>query len=284
MNYRHAFHAGNFADVLKHAVLMAVLQYLTKKTQPLRVIDTHAGIGLYDLEGEQAQRTQEWRLGIGRLIAAEFSPAARQGLLPYLDSVTEVRKIYGPLAYPGSPLLAQSCLRPEDRMVLNEKHPDDRILLEQAIGRDRRIKILGQDGYMALNALVPPAERRGLVLIDPPFEDKREFTLLLQGFARGYGKWPTGTYLLWYPLKNKILTDHFEAELQKMALPRLLRLELAVRSWQEAGSLYGSGLMIVNPPFVLAAQMRALLPELDAVLAQESGHFWRCDWLGRAAE
>ena len=285
MNYRHAFHAGNFADVLKHSILALCLLYLRNKTQPFWVIDTHAGIGAYDLAADEAQRTGEWREGIGLLQAATFSAEAMALLAPYLDVVRLVRQMEGPDAYPGSPLIAQHSLRADDRMILNEKHPADQILLGEAIGRDRRIKILALDGYVALKAHVPPPERRGLVLIDPPFEDKREFDALGNGFARAYSKWPTGTYLLWYPLKNKDQTDAFVAGMQALDLPRLLCVELAVRGFAGGGGpLYGSGMMIVNPPFVLGTQLRTLLPELDAVLAQDEGHFWRCDWLGTTAE
>jgi 23S rRNA (adenine2030-N6)-methyltransferase len=284
MNYRHAFHAGNFADVLKHTVLALVLSYLKTKAQPLRVIDTHAGIGLYDLHADAAQRTGEWLDGIGRLMDAPFSPPAAEVLVPYLEIIKGVRQMEGASAYPGSPLIAQHLLRDQDRMIANEKHPEDQRLLGQAIGRDRRVKILTLDGYVALNANVPPPERRGLVLIDPPFEDKHEFSALLNGFSRAYQKWPTGTYLLWYPLKNQDQTQAFVAAMQAMDLPRLLGVELAVRQADAGGPLYGSGVMVVNPPYVLGPQLRLLCPELTPVLAQGAGAFWRCDWLGRAKE
>jgi 23S rRNA (adenine2030-N6)-methyltransferase len=284
MNYRHAFHAGNFADVLKHSILALCLLYLKNKTQPFRVIDTHAGIGLYDLAGNEALRTGEWREGIGLIENEAFEPEIAALLAPYLDTIRLIRQMEGPDAYPGSPLIAQQALRPDDRMILNEKHPADQILLAQAVGDDRRIKVLALDGYIALKAHVPPPERRGLVLIDPPFEDRREFDSLLLGFAKAYAKWPTGSYLIWYPLKNKDQTDAFVAAMQDLALPRLLCVELAVRGFSDGGPLYGSGLMIVNPPFVLGTQMRTLLPALDRVLAQGRGHFWRCDWLGTTKE
>ena len=284
MNYRHAFHAGNFADVLKHAVLALVLKYLGLKNQPFRVIDTHAGIGLYDLGAEEAQRTGEWQHGIGRLAGDALPEAARAVLAPYLEAVGAVRARDGQAAYPGSPLIAQHFLRAEDRLILNEKHPQDRPRLEWAIGRDRRVKILGLDGYVALNAHVPPPERRGLVLVDPPFEDKQEFTALMRGFARAYAKWPTGTYLLWYPLKNPEQSEGFVKAICSLTPERLLRIELAVRGFAAGGPLYGSGLLVVNPPYVLGAQMRALLPDLTALLEQGQGAFWRCDWLGSTKE
>jgi 23S rRNA (adenine2030-N6)-methyltransferase len=285
MNYRHAFHAGNFADVLKHAVLALVLKYLRLKNQPFRVIDTHAGIGLYDLGAEEAQRTGEWQHGIGRLLSEESrSLPALEDLAPYLEAVRAVRERDGACAYPGSPLIAQHWLRDTDRMILNEKHPLDRPRLEAAIGRDRRIKILGLDGYVALNAHVPPPERRGLVLVDPPFEDKQEFAALMRGFARAYAKWPTGTYLLWYPLKNPEQSVSFVEAIRSLDLPRCLRIEQAVRGHEPNGPLYGSGLIVVNPPYLLGAQMRALLPELTILLAQNQGAFWCCDWFGTTQE
>jgi 23S rRNA (adenine2030-N6)-methyltransferase len=284
MNYRHAFHAGNFADVLKHAVLALVLVYLRNKNTPFRVLDTHAGIGLYDLRAEEAQRTGEWVQGIGRLADAALSEPAQAALAPYLEAVHAVRQRDGSGAYPGSPLISQHWLRDADRMILNEKHPVDRPRLEEAIGRDRRVTVLGLDGYVALKAHVPPPERRGLVLIDPPFEDKAEFSALMRGFARAYDKWPTGTYLLWYPLKNQEQSEDFVTQIAGMDLPRLLRIELAVRGFVAGGPLYGSGLLVVNPPYILGETLRALLPELSTLLAQGPGAFWRCDWLGRTKE
>ena len=280
MNYRHVFHAGNFADVVKHAALARIVAYLKEKPAAFRVIDTHAGAGSYDLGGAEASRTGEWRAGIGKLIAAAVPPPARALLAPYLDAVAA----FNPAAaagsltvYPGSPALLRHWLRTQDRMVACEAEPAAARALANRMRGDNRIKAMAIDGYTALNAYVPPKERRGLVLIDPPFEQTDEFTRLEQALAGAHRKWPTGIFLLWYPLKDTRGSEAFCRRLARLGIPRILRAELTVPS-RDAQKLGGSGLIAVNPPWTLADDLAVLLPALAAVFAGEAGRS-RLDWL-----
>ncbi len=206
MNYRHAFHAGNFADVVKHIVLTRVLSYLHEKPAAFRVVDTHAGAGRYDLTGDEAQRSGEWRHGIARLLAARLDAAPAALIKPYLDIVRSFNAAPEGAAelsaYPGSPLIARALLRPQDRMTACELEPAAHRQLVAALRRDRQARVVKIDGWMALPAYVPPQERRGVVLVDPPFEQADEFERLAAGFEAAYAKWPTGIFILWYPLKD----------------------------------------------------------------------------------
>jgi 23S rRNA (adenine2030-N6)-methyltransferase len=279
MNYRHAFHAGNFADVQKHAVLGRVLAHLRLKPAAFRVIDTHAGAGRYDLSGPEPSRSGEWRQGIARVWDASQRGELPALLAPYLDTVSALNPDGTLRIYPGSPLIAQSLLRPQDRLIACEVEPKSAASLAAALRRDRRAKALTIDGWTALGAYVPPKERRGLVLIDPPFEDPAEFACLAGALAAAYRKWPTGIYLLWYPIKQREGPDALAHRLQQLAVPRLLRSELTLGSSQAAGGLIGSGLIVVNPPFTLDADLRSLMPTLGAVLSPRAAH--RLDWLAR---
>ena len=269
MNYRHEFHAGNHADVFKHAVLARILVYLTRKPAPFRVIDTHAGSGAYHLSGQAAQRTGEWRDGIGRIDPAVMDRKARDLLAPYLAVVGAAGQ--GKTPYPGSPLLTQALLRPFDRLIACETRPETRAALERALGKDARAKVLALDGYAALNAFVPPVERRGLVLIDPPFEAVDEFARLGDALIGAHKKWAGGTYVAWYPVKDRRGPEQLAAALVAAGLD-VLRLELAVgpRGGRE-GPLNASGLMVVNPPYVLAEEAACLLPALARQLGAGRG-------------
>src|SRR5947209_13988542 len=207
MNYRHAFHAGGFADVIKHIVLVRMLTYLQEKPAPFRVIDTHAGAGLYDLTGDEASRSGEWLTGIARVMQARFTDQTAALVTPYLDIVRAFNPRAELVAYPGSPLIARALLRPQDRMTACELAPVPRKELIDALRRDTQARVVDLDGWVALPAFVPPNERRGLVLIDPPFEAKDEFDRMASGFAAAFAKWPTGSYLLWYPAKSRRTAD-----------------------------------------------------------------------------
>jgi 23S rRNA (adenine2030-N6)-methyltransferase len=272
VNYRHAFHAGNFADVFKHAVLTRILVYLGQKETPFRVIDTHAGEGLYDLAGEAAERTAEWRGGIGRLISGDVPmPAEVETLLaPYLAIVA--RFMAGDLPrYPGSPAIAAALLRQHDRMIFCEAHPEVVQSLKANLGRDKRAKIIAIDGFTGLKAYVPPVERRGLVLIDPPFEAKDEFARIVGGLESGLKRWPGGTYMIWFPIKDRAAVSRFykevEAAIGAAGVRDALRLEFWIDEPDKAGALASNGLVVVNPPFVLEREARAILPYLARTLA-----------------
>lgn len=280
MNYRHAFHAGNFADVFKHALLARILVYLARKDAPMRYLDTHAGVGRYDLAGEESERTGEWRDGIARVLRQTPPPQVAELLEPWLATLGPADADMRPATYPGSPALAQALTRPQDRLTLCELHPQDRAALTRALGRDRRVKTIEIDGYMALKAYVPPPERRGLVLVDPPFEAPDEFGRVGDAFEVAFAKWPGGVYALWHPLKDAGAADRFVARVARIARGRALRLELSVARPAREGRLVGNGMVVVNPPFVLEAEARALLPWLADVLAQAPGGGFRVEPLG----
>jgi 23S rRNA (adenine2030-N6)-methyltransferase len=273
MNYRHAFHAGGFADVIKHIVLVRILLYLQEKPAALRVIDTHAGAGLYDLASDEARRGGEWLTGIARLMQARFSQETLPLVLPYLDIVRAFSPPGELKTYPGSPLIARALLRPQDRLTACELEPEARKRLIDALRRDVQGRVVDLDGWTALPAFVPPKERRGLVLIDPPFEAKDEFERLAQGFSEAFAKWPTGSYLLWYPAKSRRVTDdlarHVASETGKSKpAGKCLRLEFSVAPREADSGLLSTGLLIVNPPWTLAGELKTILPELEKPLGQ----------------
>jgi 23S rRNA (adenine2030-N6)-methyltransferase len=273
MNYRHAFHAGNFADVIKHIVLVRILTYLQDKPAAFRVIDTHAGAGRYDLTGEEAQRSGEWLTGIARMMQARFSEAAHPLVAPYLDIVRAFNPLRELRAYPGSPLIVRALLRPQDRLTACELEPKARKHLIEALRRDTQARVVDLDGWMALPAFVPPNERRGLVLIDPPYEDKNEFARMASGFAEAFAKWPTGSYLLWYPAKSRRATDELARHVAEVAAGspspgKCLRLEFSAAPQTADGALVSAGLLLVNPPWSLASELKTILPELEKPLGQ----------------
>ncbi|MBO0716769.1 MAG: 23S rRNA (adenine(2030)-N(6))-methyltransferase RlmJ [Rhizobiales bacterium] len=282
MNYQHAFHAGNFADVHKHIVLTRVLDYLRQKPAAFRVVDTHAGAGRYDLLGSQATRSGEWRDGIGRLFAMPQSSAAAtdpaQALFaPYLGIVAALNPDETLRLYPGSPLIIKALLRRQDRLIACELEPNAAASLKAVLHGDARAKMLAIDGWMALFANIPPKERRGLIVIDPPYEESIEFARLCETLAQAYRKWANGLYLLWYPIKAREAPDALARRLQRLSVPKILRCELTIAPPRADGGLVGSGLIIVNPPFPLERELRVILPMLTRILAPRGAH--HLDWL-----
>jgi 23S rRNA (adenine2030-N6)-methyltransferase len=280
VNYRHAFHAGNFADVFKHIVLVRVLLHLIQKDTPFRVIDTHAGIGRYDLTRDEANRTSEWRAGIGRLMANPPGGAAGELLAPYLDLVRADNR--GALkSYPGSPAIAQALCRTQDRMIFCELHPDDYAALRRNAGRDRRAKTAEVDGWTALKAYLPPKERRGAVLIDPAFEQPDEFRRLADGLQEACRRWATGIYLLWYPIKNREEVRLFQRRIAGLQIPKILHVEFDVGAQTKNEALHACALAIVNPPWPLEDELKSILPALVRVLGNANEAKFRLDWLAR---
>jgi 23S rRNA (adenine2030-N6)-methyltransferase len=279
MNYRHAYHAGNFADVIKHAMLCRVLVHLRDKPAAFRVIDTHAGAGRYDLAGPEAGKTQEWQGGIGRLMRAELAPPVGVLLAPYLDAVAALNPDGRLAAYPGSPMLVQTLLRRQDRLIACELEPKAAAALEHALTGDRRAKAIAIDGWTALAAYVPPKERRGLVLIDPPFEQPNEFARLAQALSAAHRKWPTGTYLLWYPIKDEAEVADFAHGLARRGIAKMLRAELILPTPGPDTGLRGSGLIAVNPPWTLHDELKVLLPALAEVLSRGAPGAAMLHWL-----
>jgi 23S rRNA (adenine2030-N6)-methyltransferase len=267
MNYRHEFHAGNFADVLKHAALTRALLYLRRKDKPFRVIDTHAGAGLYDLAGSEAARSNEAKDGILRLLDEPVPGAAGDLLAPYLEAV---RAAGAPQFYPGSPLIARAMMRQQDRAAFCELLPQAAHDLRRALGRDARVKAIEIDGYTGLKAYVPPTERRGLVLIDPPFERRDEYERAFDSLQAALRKWPGGTYMVWQPVKEPDVAEAFCRAIAAEA-PDCLRVDLQVEAPQPGRPLARTGLLIVNPPYVLEQELQILLPALTLLLARGPG-------------
>lgn len=278
MNYNHEFHAGNFADVFKHAVLCRVLHYLRGKPAAFRVIDTHAGAGVYDLTGEKSTRGGEWQAGIGKLMAVQTPEAVAKLLSPYLEVVRALNERDRLRFYPGSPALARAWLRPQDRLLACELEPKTAAVLRRNLRGDVRIKTLVVDGWTALKAYVPPKERRGLVLVDPPFEAENDFSQLASGLAAAHRKWATGVYILWYPIKGRSEADAFAKRLRRLALNKVLRAEILVARLRDPSRLNGAGMVIVNPPWGLENELCVLLPVLASILGEDTGKF-RLDWL-----
>jgi 23S rRNA (adenine2030-N6)-methyltransferase len=282
MNYRHAFHAGNFADVHKHAVLVRILEYLRQKPGGFRVIDSHAGAGRYDLYAAEPSRSGEWRDGIARVWQkrAEADAKVSELLAPYVAAVAACNTDGDLRIYPGSPLIAQKMLRGQDRLVACEIEPSSAAALAGLLRGDRRAKAITIDGWTAIPAYVPPKERRGLVLIDPPFEDANDFTHLSEALSAAHRKWPAGITMLWYPIKTREGPDALARRLRRAGIASILRCEMMLRPPHADAGLAGSGLILVNPPYTLEQELQILLPGLIRMMApqaeQASG---RLDWL-----
>ena len=249
MNYRHGFHAGNFADVVKHLALIRILLHLRRKETPFAVIDSHAGRGLYDLAGDEARRTGEAATGIEKLRGLE-GPEALQ---TYLSLAAD------PQAYPGSPLIAAHLLRPQDRLVAIEKHPEEAAALKKVLAPFRKARVEDNDGYRALAALLPPAERRGLVLIDPPFETDDEFERLAQSVKQGLERFAAGIFLIWYPIKSQPAARAFCGEVLTGAPASVTALTIDAAIAAPEGKLARAGLLLLNPPYGLDADMKEIL-------------------------
>ncbi|MAM11954.1 MAG: 23S rRNA (adenine(2030)-N(6))-methyltransferase RlmJ [Rhizobiaceae bacterium] len=279
MNYRHIYHAGNFADVLKHAVFARLIAYLQKKDAAFRILDTHAGTGQYDLSSEEAQKTGEWQTGIGRLLSAEIPEDAEALLAPYLDAVRALNATPEIATYPGSPKLARMLMRRQDRLSLMELHEADFATLQARFTGDHQVRATKLDGWLSLAGHLPPKERRGLVLVDPPFEKEGEFERLVDGLAKAHRRFAAGIYCLWYPIKKGANVKAFHAALEGLSIPKILCAELVVRSDRETDGLTGSGLIIVNPPYTLKEELAIMLPFLKDRLAQDRFAKERSFWI-----
>lgn len=266
MNYRHGFHAGNFADALKHTALCELLRLLTSKDKKLFVLDTHAGAGGYDLASDLAARTREADAGIAKLVVAAKA-GAPAAVARYLAAVAAYDRKFGvkhgpPRHYPGSPRLVRAALRPQDRFVACEMHPAEAMTLKREFAGDRAVEIRTSDGYHALKSDLPPAERRALVLIDPPFEATDEFEKLARAVRHGLKRFPVGCYAVWYPIKDEEAVESFIAA---VAAPKMLQLELRVPE-TAPGRLSACGLLVINPPWQFEEAMREALPWIASVL------------------
>jgi len=265
VNYRHAFHAGNFADAVKHAVLALAVERLKRKDTPFRVLDTHAGIGLYDLGADEALRTGEHRGGIARVLAA--ADAMPPPLRPWLEAV----RAAGPGAYPGSPELVRLLMRPQDRLVLAELHPEDAATLKARCAGDPRVAVHRMDGWLAPKAHLPPPERRGIVLMDPPFEETADWDRLPRALAQGWRRFPQGTFLLWHPIKERPAVWRLHEACAASGARDVHAAEVTVRTEDTHLRLNGCGLVIANPPFGLLDDLAAVLPALHGAFGTGEG-------------
>lgn len=279
MNYRHAFHAGNFADVFKHSILLALLDALTAKDKPLCCFDTHAGRGRYALDAAEAGKTGEWCDGIGRLFDVPDPPAP---LHRYLDAIRACNPDGVLRAYPGSPWLAARALRTHDRLVLCETQDDEAAALRSLFHPDPRVHVHRRDGYAALHALLPPPEKRGLVLIDPPFEAQEgEFAAIESALMQAHARWPHGVYAVWYPIKSHRAIVPFHRGLAAGPFGQVMIAELMVRPDDSPLRLNGCGMLIANPPWKLEDTLAPLLQALRERLARSPAASQRLRWLRR---
>ena len=278
MNYRHIYHAGNFADVFKHAVLIALFEQLGKKESPYFFLDTHAGIGVYDLSREEALKTQEFNSGWACL---EWASSLPEPLATLKKIVTELRSAQqNNNLYPGSPWFAKSCMRSDDRAALCELHPEDYEALKQNFYSEKHMAVHHRSGYEALNALLPPKEKRGLVLIDPPYETEHDdFDKLIKDLQQCHKKWSNGIIALWYPIKTRQPINEFYRALKSSALPKLLSLELCIYPDDSEFHLNGAGMIIVNAPWQFEVQMKELLSFLWQLMSSKQLGKWKVDWL-----
>ena len=277
MNYRHAFHAGNFADVLKHAGLLAALDRMGAKDKPLCVLDTHAGRGRYELDSAEAARSPEWKDGIARVMAAARAGADLPAAVRRLADAVSALNADALTVYPGSPLLVADRLRPGDRAVFVERQEGEAAALSALMRGRRGVEVRAEDGWAALLSLVPPPERRGLVLIDPPFEDRREFQTLAKRLAQAVRRWPTGVFLVWYPVKDRDAARAFEAAAAQAAPGEIAIAELARDTDPRAAGLASAAVLAVNPPWGWAEEIAAALAWLAAHLGAGAGGGWRFD-------
>jgi 23S rRNA (adenine2030-N6)-methyltransferase len=277
LSYRHLFHAGSFADVFKHVLLTRLLHTLNQKDKPYFYLDTHAGTGLYDLSHPWAQKGREYESGIKKLLDRDDIPAAMK---PYLD-IVRAENADGHLRYyPGSPRIARRMIRPIDRIALTELNKTDCTQLQERFARDRRVNVQLMDGYQALKAHLPPKERRGLVLIDSSFDRSREFARLAAALHEAYTRWATGTYAIWYPMMGAGVIRGFERAIEDAGVRKVLQFELSILP-EDASTIPGSGMIIVNPPWKFDTEMRTLLRWMWSVLSVKCAGGVKVHWLVR---
>jgi len=267
MNYRHAFHVGNFADVFKHIILSRIIVYMQRKEKAFRIYDTHSGPGFYDLSSTESGKTNEWQDGFGKIQKAYVPENLKKIVAPWLEAVEAATDGY----YPGSPKISRHLMRKQDRLSLYELHPEDFLSLKDLFSNDYQSKVFNLDGWLATGAHLPPKEGRGLMLIDPPFEDGHDFDRMIDAMEKARKRWSGGTMALWYPVKNRFHTDEWLGTLKSLQFPDTLNAEIYIREPRPASSLNGCGMVIVNPPFTLEKELKHLLPWLADVMSQGKG-------------
>ena len=277
LSYRHIYHAGNFADVFKHVVLVQLLRALRRKETPFCVLDTHAGTGRYDLRSDEAQKNREFAGGVLRLFECGDRPDA---IADYLELVSAENgggdEI---LEYPGSPRLIRALLRPRDRLILSELHKADYAQLKQLFAGDAQVAVHLHDAYQSLKAFLPPREKRGLVLIDPPYERKDEYQRVVASLQTAYARWPTGIFAVWYPVMSRSLVRRFHDAVAATGVRRILRIELHREDEAVGIGFIGTGLLIVNPPWSLQQELELVVFWLWKCLSHDAGGTAVVDWL-----
>ncbi|WP_455482422.1 23S rRNA (adenine(2030)-N(6))-methyltransferase RlmJ [Bartonella sp. B35(2025)] len=279
MNYRHIYHAGNFADVFKHIIVTRIVEYLKRKEKAFRVIDTHAGIGIYDLSSLEAHKTGEWREGVQRLLSDPIPEDLNELLYPWYNTIYTLNKGKKEIVfYPGSPVFIRQLLRKQDRLIAIELHCEDYKILARNFANDYQTKALHLDGWLSLNSHLPPKEKRGFILVDPPFEKPGEFSRLIEGLVKAYRRFPKGIYALWYPVKYEKEIKNFLYALYQTEIPKILQLEMRIRKNSIPPTMNGSGMILINPPYILEEEMKKLNPFLITRLGQDKNaqiiHKW----------
>lgn len=274
LSYRHSFHAGNFADVLKHVVLVELLKHMVKKDKPFEYIDTHSGAGFYNLESKYAKKLSEHDNGIGKLKSEQWPELAE-----YFKILEDFNRASDFKCYPGSPLIAAKFLRPKDKAWLYELHHADFALLETNIGTNRRIKSFCQDGLKGALAHVPPVSRRAVVLMDPSYEVKSDYDAVFKTIEAAHKKFSTGIYALWYPVVDRQKIDRLESKFVRSGIKDIQRFELGLSADTREPGMTASGMLVINPPWGLRDTMSKVLPRLVEALADDSAAFYKCDVL-----
>ena len=277
LSYRHSFHAGNHADVLKHIVLMLILENLKLKEKGFFYLDTHSGVGRYRLSSNESEKTGEYKEGIGRLWDQTDLP---EDVARYVKMIKKLN--YGGKElryYAGSPLIAAELLRPQDRALLTELHPSDYPILRNNFSDDKNVRVKCDNGFQQVKATLPPKERRGLVLIDPPYELKEDYDLVVKAIEEGYKRFATGIYAIWYPVVLRQHTKRIVRGLQESGIRKILQIELAVRPDSDQRGMTASGMIVINPPWQLEAQMKKILPYLTKTLVPEGTGSWTVEWI-----
>lgn len=276
LSYRHSFHAGNHADVLKHTVQSLIIESLKEKEKPFLYIDTHSGAGRYQLTGEHAEKTGEYLEGIARIWE---QPDLPEELLPYMNIVRQLNDNGRLRYYPGSPLLAKYLLREHDKLVLTELHSSDYPLLRTEFSRDNRAQVFKEDGYQQLKSKLPPLSRRGFALMDPPYEMKTDYEAVVKGVVEGYKRFATGTYAIWYPVVLRQQIKRMVNQLEATGIRKILQIELAVRPDSDQRGMTASGMIVINPPWKLEQQMKNVLPWLHKTLVPEGTGHTLVEWI-----
>lgn len=272
LSYRHSFHAGNFADVLKHIVLVEILEHLTKKETPFEYIDTHAGAGLFNLKSGDATKLEEHKDGIAKINSEDFPELTRY--FEILNSYNDSEAIN---IYPGSPLIAKTFMRRQDRAWLYELHPQDFRSLSQNMGSNKKVKILRENGLDGMNAILPPHSRRALVLIDPSYEIKTEYVQVMDMLVKVHKKFSTGIYAIWYPVIDRNKIERMERTLDVSGIKNIQRFELGLSEDSDERGMSSAGLFIINPPWNLFEKMSMLLPKLSQLISKTNEPYFKCD-------